>query len=64
MRGIEIELTIPGTDRRITLPRVEPGNVEAAASALDRWAARGDVDQQVAAMVGAVLDAIGHTRPA
>jgi hypothetical protein len=30
MRGIEIEVTIPGAGRRITLPRVEPGNIEAA----------------------------------
>lgn len=44
--GIEIEDTIPGTGQRITLPRVEPGNAEAAASPLDHWAARGDVDQQ------------------
>jgi len=55
MRGIEIEVTIPGTGRRITLPRVEPGNAAAAASPLDHWAARGDVDQQAEAMASALL---------
>ena len=63
-RGIEIELTIPGTGRRIALPRVEPGNAEAATAALEQWLAGGEVEQKVAAAASAVLEAMGRVRPA
>jgi hypothetical protein len=59
---IEVEITVAGNARRITLPRCAPGNTGAAVEHLAHHRQYRAIDSDVAQRVASVLQAIENAR--